>query len=381
VIGVPEELTVLSLRRKPDFVDTPYVRSLCERAGFYAQAGYPVHFSGPAGTGKTTLAMHVAAELGRPVMLVHGDDEFGSSDLIGGQLGYRASRVVDNFIHSVVKTEENVSKVWMDNRITTACKFGLTLIYDEFNRSRPEANNVLLGVLEERLLELPTSRSGDGYLQVHPEFRAIFTSNPEEYAGVHKTQDALLDRMITIKLGHYDPDTETSITAAKSGLPLDDARRVVALVRSFRTMGVNHYRPTIRACIMIARLTALRNARATAEDSTFREVCRDVLCCDTIKITHDGESVGEDRLEQLIQQACAISDPSVEAPDEAPAETPVKSAKVSVRGGSPANGHRKRKSAAARVASTPPEAGLFAQDGEVGRDTLSAVEKEPEGSL
>ena len=26
----------------------------------------------------------------------------------------------------------------------------------------------------------------------------IFTSNPEEYAGVHKTQDALLDRMITI---------------------------------------------------------------------------------------------------------------------------------------------------------------------------------------
>ena len=80
----------------------------------------------------------------RPVVLIHGDDEFGSSDLVGGQLGFRSTRVVDNFIHSVVKTEENVSKTWVDHRLTNACKYGFTVIYDEFNRSRPEANNVLL---------------------------------------------------------------------------------------------------------------------------------------------------------------------------------------------------------------------------------------------
>ncbi len=299
-----EEMTVLSLQRKADFVETPYVRNLAERAFFYLKSGYPVHFSGPAGTGKTTLAMHVAAELGRPVVLVHGDDEFGSSDLIGGQLGYRSTRVIDNFIHSVMKTEENVSKTWVDNRITTACKFGLTLIYDEFNRSRPEANNVLLGVLEERLLELPTLRSGDGYMQVHPDFHAIFTSNPQEYAGVHKTQDALMDRMITIKVGHYDRETEAAITAAKSGLPLEGAGRIVDIVRSFRTLGVNNFRPTIRACIMIARIAVLRQSRVDADSSVFHEICRDVLCTDTLKITHDGESVGDDRLEQLIGRLC-----------------------------------------------------------------------------
>ena len=186
--------------------------------------------------------MHVAAQLGRPVVLIHGDDEYGSSDLVGGQLGYRSTRVVDNFIHSVMKTEENVSKTWVDHRLTNACKYGFTVIYDEFNRSRPEANNVLLGVLEERLLEMPVGRVSEGFLHVHPAFRAIFTSNPEEYAGVHKTQDALLDRMVTITVGQYDRETEVRITAAKSGLDAGgrrpDRRRRPRLPRAGRPAAV-----------------------------------------------------------------------------------------------------------------------------------------------
>ena len=110
--------------------------------------------------------------------------------------------------------------LWIDNRLTTACRYGHTLVYDEFTRSRPEANNVLLSVLGERLLNLPKLRyAGDGYLEVHPGFRAIFTSNPEEYAGIHKSQDALMDRLITIHMDHYDRETEVAITAARSGVP------------------------------------------------------------------------------------------------------------------------------------------------------------------
>ncbi len=300
-----QDLAVLSVKPKVNFVDTTYVHDFAERALFYVKAGYPVHLSGPAGTGKTTLAMHIAAQLGRPVILIHGDDEFGSSDLIGGQLGYRSTKVIDNFIHSVVKREENVSKVWVDNRLSTACKYGFTLIYDEFNRSRPEANNVLLGILEERLLELPSGRGSEGYVSVHPNFSALFTSNPEEYAGVHKTQDALIDRMITIHVGQFDEETEVAITRAKSGLSQEAAERVVRIVRQFRELGVHNHHPTIRACIMIARLTALRQASVAHQDKIFAAVCRDVLCASTTKITRDGQAVGGDYLNEIIHQVCA----------------------------------------------------------------------------
>jgi nitric oxide reductase NorQ protein len=289
----------------PEFVETPHVQDLSTRALAYLDVGYPVHFAGPAGTGKTTLAFHVAALRGRPVVLIHGDDEFGSSDLVGRHSGYRKQKLIDNFIHSVLKTEESMNLMWMDNRLTMACKEGYTLIYDEFTRSRPEANNALLSILEERILNLPKmSRGGEGYLEVHPEFRAIFTSNPEEYAGVHKTQDALMDRLITVSLGHFDRETEVQIAMAKSGLPRRDAEIIVDMVRELRGFGVNNHRPTIRACIAIAKILAHQGARARQHDPVFQWACRDVLNTDSAKVTRGGQSIMAEKVAEVMQSVC-----------------------------------------------------------------------------
>jgi nitric oxide reductase NorQ protein len=269
--------TTLNLRPSADFVATHATAELSTRALAYLQAGYPVHFRGPAGTGKTTLALHVAAQLGRPVMLLVGDEEFTTSDLIGGQNGYRYRRVVDRFIHSVVKYEEDATQRWVDNRLTTAVREGFTLIYDEFTRSRPEANNVLLTILEEGLLVLPTLERGDAYIKAHPEFRVIFTSNPVEYAGVHETQDALSDRMVTIDLDYYDRETEIFITTTQANLPLEYSARVVDIVRDFRATGEYDQAPTLRACLMIGRVIGQQEIVPQASDPRFVAIVLDVL--------------------------------------------------------------------------------------------------------
>ena len=289
------------------FVVTPQIEELAERARSYLDAGYPINLSGPAGTGKTTLALHVASKLGQPVTLIHGDDEFGSSDLVGNDTGYRKNRLVDNYIHSVLKEEETMRTLWVDNRLTTACRYGHTLVYDEFTRSRPEANNVLLSVLGEGLLSLPKLRyAGEGYLKVDPAFRAIFTSNPEEYAGIHKSQDALMDRLIPIHVDHYDRDTEVVITAARGGTSEADAARVVDMVRRCRAQGMRGHRPSIRASIMIARVVARVGASFDPLDPVFQRTCRDVLGLDRINARGPERPLSDDLIEEEFGRTCDV---------------------------------------------------------------------------
>ncbi len=297
---IDEMTTVLEPRPLPNFVETSFVKDIAERALAYIAAGFPLHFRGISGTGKTTLAMHVASKIGRPVVMMHGDEEFSTSDLVGGEYGYRIRKVVDNFIHSVLKTEEDMRKSWVDNRLTVACKYGFTLIYDEFTRSRPEANNVLLSVLQEKMLDLPVAREGDeNYLRVDPDFTAIFTSNPEEYAGVHRSQDALRDRMITIDLDHFDEDTEVHITEAKTGLVNGDASKIVKIVRGLRESDVYEFAPTIRGCVMIAKTVKIRKAGVNKDDQIFRQTCMDILASETSRI---GSKTNQDKVKEAISE-------------------------------------------------------------------------------
>ena len=267
----------LSVSPSEEFIETPAIKKMIERALSYLEMGIPVHLTGPTGTGKSTLALHLAYKLQQPIMLIFGDEEFGTSDLVGDKMGYRKSKLVDNFIHSVLKTEEDVSQRWVDNRLTTACKKGFTLIYDEFNRSRPEANNALLSVLEEGILTLPPSEEESGYIKVHPNFKAIFTSNPYEYAGVHKTQDALLDRMVSMHLDYFDEQTEQAIVAARTGITPADAQKIVGMLGDFRQMIGHSQAISIRPAIMIGKILKQTGMPAQEQNPHFVDMCVDAF--------------------------------------------------------------------------------------------------------
>ena len=238
-------------------------------------------------------------------MLLVGDASFDTRHLVGSEGGTRTRRVVDRYISSVMKIESETESVWLDRTLTVACMEGCTLLYDEFNRAPPTANNVLLTVLEERVLVLPKAGRGESYVRVSPDFRAIFTSNPLDHVGTHLAQDALLDRLVTIDLEGFDRADEIAIVMQRSSLSSTAAGRIVDVVRDFRASREYAQRPTVRAALMIATLASRQGLRVASDDSRFVQLCLDILGA-KLKPAADGLPQQQQRalLQKLIDHFC-----------------------------------------------------------------------------
>jgi len=256
------------------YVETEEVKKVKEKVKLWLNAGYPVHIIGPTGCGKSTLARHMAVELGKPAVWINGDETMTTADLVGGYDRYETESTRDRYIHTVLKTRDVVRAGWVDNPLTIACKYGTVFVYNDFSRAKPEANNVLLSVFQEEILELPTRFGKERCINVHPEFRAILTSNSVDYAGVHRPQDALLDRMIGVYMDFYDFDTEVMIVQEHSGVSEDEARQIVGLIRKLREKLPDAEKPGTRACIMIAKGLATNGGRC---EDLLEEFCVDIL--------------------------------------------------------------------------------------------------------
>ena len=163
---------------------------------------------------------------------------------------------------------------------------------------------------------MPAIRGGEGYLKVHPDFRAIFTSNPEEYAGVHKVQDALQDRMITIDLPRLDEETEIEIAKSRANIHHENALRITRVVRDFREISELNVLPTIRSAIMIAKVLKLKGGSAFLSDPIFTKVCKDVLLSGAIRTSEQGTILSKSKVEtllmDLIEKHCSEEGPSEE---------------------------------------------------------------------
>jgi nitric oxide reductase NorQ protein len=263
-------------RGRSFFVDDA-IRALSEKAIFYAQAGACVHFRGMAGSGKTSLALHVAEALGRPVTFLAGNDWLTSSDFIGREIGQSSVAVVDRYVQSVRRTETMTRSEWGESALAAAMERGHTLVYDEFTRASPQANSTLLSVLEEGVLMITDAASDKTCVRAHPNFRVLLTSNPHDYVGVNSAPDAMLDRVLTLQIEEPSQDTLTGIVAQRSGLDAAAARRVVRLVQAVRC---NTDVPTLgsmRTSLLIARILAFAPGGERARQDMLATIAADVL--------------------------------------------------------------------------------------------------------
>lgn len=137
------------------------------------------------------------------------------------------------------------------------------------------------------------------YIRVHPEFRAIFTSNPEEYCGVHATQDALMDRLVTIDIPEPDETTQQEILIQKAGLARKDALLIVHLVKCFQQRTKNERASGLRACLIVAKVCKNQNIPVHIKSSDFRDICMDVLLSRSKLPVNESKLILQDLFQEL----------------------------------------------------------------------------------
>jgi hypothetical protein len=83
--------------------------------------------------------------------------------------------------------------------------------------------------------------------------------------------------MVTMHLDYFDEETERAIVVARTGIPSEDAKKIVGILRDFR-QAVGHYQTiSIRPGIIIGTVLRQKGTHAEKYNPLFVDICVDAL--------------------------------------------------------------------------------------------------------
>ena len=228
------------------------------------KAGKHVLLEGPVGSGKTSLALHVASS----VVRVDGDGRFTEQKLVG------------SFDPKLVMELGFNQKSFIPGPLYQAMRDGKILLINELNRMPEMVQNVLLPALDaEGAIQIPNL----GVMKAAPGFRLIATQNPREFVGTAPLSEALLDRMEWVSIHYLSEEQEIAIVSSLvPKIPAVWSAAAVLLTRLTRQAPKIKRGASIRAAISLAQVldssaTPAEKASGEIDPDSFWKIAASVL--------------------------------------------------------------------------------------------------------
>jgi nitric oxide reductase NorQ protein len=224
---------------------------------------------GPTGCGKTRFVEHMAARLGRPLVLISCHDDLTASDLLGRFL------------------IRHDGTVWQDGPLTRAVREGAICYLDEIVEARQDTVVVIHPLSDHRRV-IAIDKTGET-VAAAPGFQLVVSYNPGYQRMLKDLKPSTRQRFVALEFDFPAPDKEAEIVMHESGADAPAARALVALgqrLRSLQDRGLAEA-PSTRLLIAAARLMAggipARNACHAAivaplsDDPTLLGAMRDLV--------------------------------------------------------------------------------------------------------